>query len=141
MPESEVLKIVLNNGFMALFAVWVLFRGEPKYRETVTTLNSKNAALIKAMSEDFRNTITAMALAHQTALTTVSKEFKEMLVSQQKECREERTEMTMRAVAAQLRDSDLRHKQGELFQKAVADLWEVVGAQPKKPGGPNVAGS
>lgn len=134
MTETEVVKIVLNNGFMALFVVWVLFRGEPKYRETLLAINSKNAALIKAMSDDARHTIESMRETFAATIETVSTKFEGIIKTMHGECREERRDLMDRMLANEDKDREARHKQGNDFMRALAEIHEnhppTDGARP-----------
>lgn len=131
MAESEYVKIALNNGFMLLFAVWVLFRGEPKYREAVTKIAAANASAIKALSEDNRHTLDAMRAAFAETVETVSAKFESIITGMHKECREERNDILTRMLANDDKDREARHKQGDLFQKAIAEMQEYYGGRSK----------
>jgi hypothetical protein len=120
--ESEIIKFAVNNGLMAVFVLWYLFRGEPQNRET-----------IKSISADHRTTMEAMAGAHKTTLETVSKEFRAALVAQQQECREERAELLRLLTDEAEKNRAARHKQGELLQSAVAEISDIANRNHKGP--------
>jgi hypothetical protein len=125
MTEAELVKVLLNNGFMAIFVLWVLFRGEPKYREVVIKLNANNAAVMKAMSEDFRRTLEDMRRTFSETIDLVSGKFESIIGNLHRECREERAELMRQMVANDDKDRDARHKQGQLLQQAVIEMHEL----------------
>lgn len=125
MTEAEVVKIVLNNGFMVVFCTWVLFRGEPKYREAITTINAKNAATVKAMSEDYRNTIDGMRAVYAQTIETVTSKFESIIQSMQRECREERKEILQKMLENDEKDRQARHAQGDLYQKSLIEIHDM----------------
>lgn len=125
MTETEVFKIVLNNGFMALFVLWVLFRGEPKHREMITAMSQANSAALTALSTDSRNTLEAMRTTFAQTIATVSARMEGIIETMHKECREERNDILTRMLTNEEKDREARHKQAETFQQAVAEIHEM----------------
>lgn len=49
MSAEELFKIFLNNGFMALFVIWYLFKKEPEIQKTIDKLTAEHRETLGAM--------------------------------------------------------------------------------------------
>jgi hypothetical protein len=98
--DAEVFKVILNNGFMALFVTWVLFKGEPRYREMIDRMETK----------------------HESTIAGIMDTHEKVLAALHRECREERKEI----MAAIVREGELnRESRHEAHNSMVAAIAEV----------------
>ena len=91
-------KIVLQGGSFALtvvFVLWVLFKGEPKYREMIEKIEGKHESAIQRITDTFKMTVDSILKSHELIVAQITKE-----------CREERREW-----------GDMVRKEGELNRK------------------------
>lgn len=107
MPESEMLKTVMQAGMLGLWIVvvaWGLKYGIPMLKEQVDRMIQSHQETVLKLSTEYRQNTTDLNLAHKDAVkvlsdthkdavATLDRTHREVVANLAKECREERKEI------------------------------------------------
>jgi len=107
MPESEIFKMVMQGGMLALWMVfgwWCLSRGVPMVKDEIKNMTSSHQSMVKDLTCEFtkntadlnsthKDACRSMAESHREAVECLNKTHREVVDQLAKECREERKEL------------------------------------------------
>jgi len=99
MPDSEVLKMVLQGGMFALWAiflVWLLFYGAPSLERTLKQMSADHSATLATTAQKHEEAVRVQAAKNEAAVAALAEAHEAAVAALARECREERQEERQR---------------------------------------------